>query len=321
MDPKTQERLSPLDLRPQAHDIITFWLFNTMVKSRLHFNKNPWKETVISGFVTREGEKMSKSKGNIIRPQDVMEKYGADPIRFWAASSKLGEDFDYQEKDILTGKKTVTKLWNATNFVFLNLKDYKPGTKPKKFEKTDELFLEKLDILIKSTTYRFEAYEYSRAKTDVEQFFWQTFCDNYLEIVKNRIYNATGDKKLSAQYTLYRTLLTILKIFAPIMPYITEEIYQTHFKKSEKDKSIHASGWPKVMKERDKYDDKFDLMVEILTKVRQEKSIAKKSMKSEIILTLEKEQLDKIKDMLDDFKSVTNAKEIKPGNFKVEFVD
>jgi len=320
MDPKTQEKLFSMDLRPQAHDIITFWLFNTMIKSRLHFNKNPWKETVISGFVTREGEKMSKSKGNIIRPQEILEKYGADPIRFWAASSKLGEDFDYQEKDILTGKKTVTKLWNATNFVFLNLKNYKANTRPKKFEKTDDLFLKRLNSLVKSCTESFEKYEYSKSKLETELFFWKDFCDNYLEIVKNRIYNGKGDEKLSAQYTLYKTLLTILKLFAPIMPYITEEIYQTHFKKAEKDKSIHISNWPEVEKIDDK-TEQLDIFFDLLTKVRHEKSVAQKSMKAEVNLTIENEKLEKIKDMLDDFKSVTNAKEVKPGNFKVEFLD
>ncbi len=101
-DKKMQEKLFPMSLRPQAHEIISFWLFNTVVKSRLHFGKNPWKDTAISGFVTLQGEKMSKSKGNVVRPREVMERYGADAIRYWAASSKLGEDFVYQEKDVLT---------------------------------------------------------------------------------------------------------------------------------------------------------------------------------------------------------------------------
>ena len=317
MSKEIQKKLFPMDLRPQAHEIITFWLFNTMVKSRLHFGKNPWKHTSISGFVTLQGEKMSKSKGNVIRPQEVTEKYGADAIRYWAASSKLGEDFDYQEKDILTGKKTITKLWNASKFVFLNLKDYK-CQKPKKLEKLDEQFLSKLNSVVKQATGYFENYEYSKAKTEVDNFFWKDFCDNYLEIIKNRIYNEKGNKKLSAQYSLYNSLLAILKLFAPVMPYITEELYQTYFKKTEKDKSIHISSWPKS--EKEKPFEELNLLFELLGKVRQEKSLAKKSMKAEVILTIEKEKLDKIKDILDDFKAVTNAKEIREGSFKVEFV-
>ncbi|MDP3027222.1 MAG: valine--tRNA ligase, partial [Nanoarchaeota archaeon] len=141
----------PFSLRPQAHDIIRTWLFYTLTKSFLHENKIPWENVMISGFVTLGGEKMSKSKGNVISPQEVMEKYSADALRFWAAGSKLGEDLDYQEKDLITGKKFETKLFNASKFVFMNLKDFN-GKKPKKLEKIDELFLRKLNSLVKSVT-------------------------------------------------------------------------------------------------------------------------------------------------------------------------
>ncbi|MFH1787432.1 MAG: valine--tRNA ligase [archaeon] len=319
MDEKSQKKIFPLTLRPQAHDIISFWLFNTLVKSQLHYGKNPWRDVVISGFVTLKGEKMSKSKGNIIRPQEVMEKYGADAIRFWASSSKLGKDFDYQEQDVIAGKKFIKKLLNASNFVFMNLKDYN-FKKPKKLEKTDELFLKKLDILIKSVTYRFEAYEYSKAKLDVENFFWKMFCDNYLEIIKKRIYQGKGEKKLSAQYTLYQSLLVILKMIAPITPFITEEIYQKYFRKREKDKSIHLSSWPKFQDlEKEKYDKTFDVLVDMITRIRTEKTNAKKSMNSEIVLTISKKEKDELKNVLEDLKNVLNAKEIKEGKFKVEF--
>ena len=307
----------PFDLRPQAHDIIRTWAFYTITKSYLHEGKNPWKNIMVSGFVTLAGEKMSKSKGNVIEPQAVLDKYGADALRFWAASSKLGEDLDYQEKALVTGKKTVTKLWNASKFVFMNLKGYNEK-KPKKFEKIDELFMAKLNSLVKSATEAFENYEYSRAKSETEQFFWLSFCDNYLEIVKNRIYNEKGDKKLSAQYTLYHSLLTLLKMFAPIMPFITEDIYQDYFKKNEKTKSIHLSQWPKSSKEQE--SGALDVLYELLGKVRQEKSKAQKSMKAEIILTAEPEKLKQIEDMIEDFKSVTAAKEIRKGKFKVEFL-
>jgi len=307
----------PFDLRPQAHDIIRTWAFYTITKSYLHEGKNPWKNIMVSGFVTLAGEKMSKSKGNVIEPQAVLDKYGADALRFWAASSKLGEDLDYQEKALVTGKKTVTKLWNASKFVFMNLKGYNEK-KPKKFEKIDELFMAKLNSLVKSATEAFDNYEYSRAKSEIEQFFWLSFCDNYLEIIKNRIYNEKGDKKLSAQYTLHHSLLTLLKMFAPIMPFVTEDIYQKYFRKNEKVKSVHITAWPKSSKEQE--SGELDVLYKLLGKVRQEKSKAQKSMKAEIILTAEPEKLDKMKDMLDDFKSVTSAKEIHKGKFKVEFL-
>jgi len=308
----------PFSLRPQAHDIIRTWLFYTITKSFFHENKTPWENAMISGFVTLGGEKMSKSKGNVISPQEVMEKYSADTLRFWAAGAKLGEDLDYQEKDIITGKKFETKLWNASKFVFMNLKDYK-NNKPKALMKIDALFLKKLNSLIKEATESFENYEYSKAKSAVETFFWHMFCDNYLEIVKKRIYSEKGQKKESAQYTLYTSLLTILKLISPITPFITEEIYQEYFKKHEKEKSIHLSEWPMYEKSNGK-EDELDLFIEILAKVRQEKTKAQKPMNAEIILTLEKKDKEKLKEMLEDLKAVANAKEIKEGSFKVELI-
>ncbi len=307
----------PFSLRPQAHDIIRTWAFYTIVKSYLHEKKIPWENIMISGNVSMGGEKMSKSKGNVIDPQMVLENYGADALRFWAASSKLGEDLDYQEKDLLTGKKFITKLWNASKFVFMNLGDY-DCKKPKKFEEVDRQFLEKINSLVKYCTESFESYEYSKIKMEVEKFFWQNFCDNYVEIVKNRVYNTTGDKKVSAEYTLYYSLLTLLKLIAPIMPFVTEEIYQNYFKNNEKEKSIHISSWPEYKKENK--TEGLEVFYELLTLIRQEKSKAQKSMKAEIIVTINKEKLGKIKDMLDDFKAVTNSREIKEGNFSVEFL-
>ena len=160
-------------------------------------------------------------------------------------------------------------------------------------------------------------YNIAGAKREAEEFFWHIFCDDYLEIIKKRIYNEKGDKRLSAQYVLYESLLAILKMMAPITPFITEEIYQTHYKKIEKDKSIHISKWPEVKIKSDKNLEKTgNLFLDVLHKVRKLKSEKSLSMKKEIILILEK---NKFKDMLDDLRAVTNAIEIKEGKFKVEF--
>ncbi|HJX50284.1 MAG TPA: class I tRNA ligase family protein, partial [Candidatus Nanoarchaeia archaeon] len=332
--PEIEDKVKFMDLRPQAHDIITFWLFNTVVKSNIHYGKNPWKNVMISGFVTLEGQKMSKSKGNVVEPQAVTEQHGADALRFWAAGSKLGEDLDYQEKDILTARKFITKLFNASNFVFMNLKDYN-YKKPAKIEKIDSLFLEKLNYLIKTATSTFEEYEYSRAKTETERFFWHEFCDNYLEIVKKRIYNNKKGKE-SAQYVLYHSLLVLLKMIAPIMPFITEEIYLEHYAKIEKEKSIHISQWPKAEKGKKAKGEKvekgkkakegekeepegWELFTDILAKIRQEKTRMQKAMNCEITLKLEKEDMKKIGELVEDLKDVMNIKEIKEGKFKVEF--
>ena len=317
-DEKIRKKLFPMSLRPQAHEIISFWLFNTLLKSRLHFGKNPWKDAVISGYVTMKGEKMAKSKGNVINPQDVLEKYGADAMRYWAASAKLGDDFDYQEKDLVTGKKLVTKLLNAAKFIFMNLEDY-DGKKPKTLEPIDKLFLDKLNILVKNSTENFEKYEYSKVKNEVDSFFWNDFCNNYLEIVKKRVYKGEGNKKISAQYTLYNSLFTILKLFAPIVPFITEKIYQENYKNKEKIKSIHICEWPSAEKVKENKSNEWVLLLDLISKIRQEKSNSKKPMNSEIILTIPKNNFSDLKDFIEDLKDVSNAVEIKEGNFKVEF--
>jgi valyl-tRNA synthetase len=323
MNEKTQKQVFPMSLRPQAHDIITFWLFNTVLKSNLHFGKNPWKDIIISGFVTLGGEKMSKSKGNIIEPREVLEKYGADALRYWGASSNLGEDIDYQEKEVVTGKKFVTKIFNAANFVFMNLKDYKlKESKNIKLEEADRLFLIQLNKTIKSATEAFEDYGYSKAKNLAAGFFWKDFCDNYLEIVKNRIYNGTKEEKESAEFTLYTSLLAIIKMMAPITPFITEEIYQEHFKKNEKKESLHLTSWPETAKVKENKNDEevWNTFIENLSKVRQEKSKAQKSVKAEIILTIPKKEQEVLKSLIDDLKAVITAKEIKTGEFSVEFI-
>jgi len=317
---------TPYSLRPQGHDIIRTWAFYTIVQSALNENQIPWENIMISGMVTRKGEKMSKSKGNGVDPKVVMDEYGSDALRFWASTSKLGSDLDYQEQDLIAGKKTVTKLWNASKFVFMNLEDY-DGKKPKKLERIDERLLIELNRVILTTTHRFEDYEYSRARFNTEDFFWKIFCDYYLEIVKKRIYNEKGDKKKSAQYTLYRCLLTILKMFAPIIPFVTEEIYQEYFRKNEKTKSIHLMEWPKYDKKLGGWDDKsikshaneLTLIQDLVSQIRSEKTKAKKPMNAECIVTLDKTNYEDLKNVMEDFMGVTNAREVKQGTFKVEF--
>ncbi len=307
----------PYSLRVQAHEIIRTWAFYTIVRAHYHENTIPWEKIAISGLVTMSGEKMSKSKGNTVKPQTIVSQYGSDALRFWAASSRLGENMDYQEKDIVTGKKFITKLLNAANFVFMNLQHQ---SKQPKLEETDRLLLTQLNKLIEISSKSFEEYDYYRTKMEADSFFFKTFADNYLEIVKSRVYNGTEEQKASAFYTLYQSLLTITKILAPFTPFITEEVYQNHFKKYEKQKSIHLESWPEKIKViSTKEDDKtWEKMLEIISKVRQAKSEAKKSMKAEIILTLTKEDLKNLKGALEDIKSVCTAKEIKEGNFKIE---
>jgi len=312
---KIYDKLYPMTLRPQAHDIITFWLFNTVVKSQLHNNINPWQDVMISGWaLDPHGKKMSKSKGNIIEPQSVLEKYGADCLRFWAASSKLGEDLPFQEKDLVTGKKFIVKIWNASKFTFMHLKDYKLG-KPKRLELIDRWLLSKLSILVKNSTKSFENYEYSRTKLDTENFFWHTFCDNYLEIVKDRLYNSDKrgtESRKSAQYTLYNALLTIIKLMAPIMPYITEELYALYYKKFEKDKSIHLSKWPSLDLINKDAENAGDFFVSVLQETRKAKADKNMSLKSPVKRLIAKGKISEedFEAMKKDIIASTNAEEL-----------
>lgn len=314
------KRLYPMTLRPQAHDIISFWLFNTLARGHIHDNALPWKDAMISGWaLDPKGKKMSKSKGNNIEPQDLIKKYGADAVRYWAGSSKLGDDVPYQEKDVQTGKKTVTKIWNASKFTIMNLEGFKPG-KIENLEVMDKWLLSKLMNVVKSSTESLDKYEYSRTKQETDIFFWQKFCDNYLEFVKHRVYGDDLDtkSKIAAQNTLYYALLTQLKLFAPIMPFITEEVYQMYFKGFEKKESIHITDWPEYKKSLvdEEAEKTGDLAVQIISEIRKHKSTQKQSLKVEIeslTINCTKEEKKLVELVLDDIKVVGVVKNI---NFK-----
>ena len=326
MPEKLWKKLFPMSLRPQAHDIITFWLFNTTFRSNIHYKCNPWKDCMISGWaLDPHGKKMSKSKGNVIEPQEIIEKYSADCLRFWAAGSKLGEDLPFQEKDLVTGKKFITKFWNASKFAIMHLQDYKLE-KPKKLEAFDRWVLSKLMGLVKDSTESFEKYEYARTKADVEKFFWQIFCDNYLEIIKDRLYNPDKrgvDARKSAQYALYNAVLSCLKLMAPITPHFTEEIYQLYFAKKEKSKSIHVSSWQKFDKNLlDKDAEKTgDIAVSIISAVRKFKSEKNVSLKAPIDkLTIDCKAGEKklLENALGDIRSTLFVKDIEFGKGDIE---
>lgn len=309
------KKLYPMSLRPQAHDIITFWLFNTVVKGYFHHKDIPWKNVMISGWaLDPHGKKMSKSKGNVVDPRETIKKYSADALRFWAAGSSLGDDLPFQEKDLVTGQKFITKIWNASKFSFMHLADY-DGKKPKNIEVIDAWILSKLSNIVKDSTKFFMNYEYSHTKLATETFFWHSFCDNYLEIIKDRLYNVDKrgkEARASAQYGLYHSLLTILKLMAPITPFITEELYQLYYKKCEKGKSIHITSWPKLDLIDEKAENIGDFFVYVLQHVRRAKSEKNISLKKPVKkLTakgkITKEEFEKIKQ---DLITTTNAEEI-----------
>ncbi|RME77342.1 valine--tRNA ligase, partial [Candidatus Woesearchaeota archaeon] len=316
----------PTSMRPQAHDIIRTWAFYTIVKALYNNADIPWKDIVISGHVLDpKGNKMSKSKGNVVDPRIILEKYGADALRFWTASSKLGDDIPFQEKDVQTGKKTVTKLANASNFVLMHLEDY-DGTHPEQILVMDKWLLSKAQKTIRAATESFEKYEYVRCKMETEKLFWTYFCDNYLEICKDRIYNPDRrgvEERKSAQYALSKTLLTILKLFAPIMPHITESVYQKAFAKQEGCVSIHVSNWPKVDENLIDLEAEHagDAAIAIISAVRKFKSEQKVSLKTPVqTLSIHCDDLmqQHIESVMDDLKAVTGAQNVVFGNGEID---
>lgn len=315
----------PMTLRLQAHEIIRTWAFYTVVKSLYHHKTIPWQDIVLSGLIMDPyGEKMSKSKGNILDPQHLLHKYSADPLRSWAASAKLGEDIAYQEKELVNGQKTVTKLWNASQFVALHLQDYK-HKQPKTLAVMDQWLLTKLQTLVASCTDAFDQYAYWQAKSAVDNFFWHTFCDQYLEIIKDRLYNfdKRGEEaRLSAQFTLHYSLFVLLKLFAPFMPFITEELYFYLYQQEDKKKSIHITSWPTAEKKLSFPDSLVvgDRFVEILSEVRQFKSKHKVSLKTPIVLTLEKKDYSLLQPVFADLEAACQAQAIKQGSFSVQLV-
>ena len=314
-DKKLQKKLHPMSLRPQAHDIITFWLFNTVVKSYFHHKSIPWHNVMISGWaLDPHGKKMSKSKGNVIDPREMLKKYSADSLRFWAAGSRLGDDLPFQEKDLVTGNKFTTKIWNASKFAFMHLTDYKVE-KPAKLEMLDRWILSKLSKVVKAATENFMNYEYSHTKLETETFFWHTFCDNYLEIIKDRLYNAEKrgkEARLSAQYGLYNALLTIIKLMAPIMPFITEELYQLYYRKHEKTKSIHLTKWPDIKMPDEHAEHVGDFVVKAIEFVRRQKTAKQVSLKvpvKKLVIMAKIEEKD-FDDVELDLKAATAAEHI-----------
>jgi valyl-tRNA synthetase len=274
----------PMSLRLQAHDIIRTWAFYTIVKSVYGFDTIPWKDIVISGHVLDpKGQKMSKSKGNVVDPIEVMATYSTDVLRYWSSSGKLGDNHLWQEKDLNTARRTITKLFNAGKFTLQNITDY--DNEPVELELIDKWLLTQLNAVIVECTEQLEQYEYSKARAAVDHFFWNVYCDVYLELVKDRIYNVAvrgQNGKTAAQYALYQTFLSMLKLFAPFLPYVTEELYQAHFREREEEHSIHVTSWPTP---HDEWNDADALragntLVAILGGVRKFRSEQQLSMKT-----------------------------------------
>lgn len=325
-DKEMHKKLFPMSMRPQAHDIITLWAFNTIVKAYFHHNSLPWKDIMISGHaLDPKGRKMSKSLGNTIEPVEMIKKYSADMLRYWAATGSLGDDLPFQEKDFVSAKKFLTKIYNASKFVAMQTKGIKLddfNKEKKNFNEIDKWILSRFSKVKKEATESFENYEYSKALSSVRNFFWLEFADYYIEEVKHRVYDEKN-KSNTAKIVLVKINTEILKLLSPFIPHLTEETFQENFKEYAKEKSIHLEKWPGIEKEmiNEKAEEAGELAKNIIGEIRKYKSEKNLSMNAEIqkaiIYTEKPELLEKIEE---DVKATMKVKEIivEKGPLKVE---
>ena len=303
-DPDLFARTFPMDVRPQAHEIIRTWLFSTVVRSHLEHDSLPWRRAAISGWVLDpDRKKMSKSKGNVITPIGLLEDYGADAVRYWAASGRPGTDTAFDESQIKVGRRLAIKILNAARFV-LGLAGAGDGDAPEAgpaaaggtspaaggtspaaaggtstvTEPVDRALLANLGELVDAATEAFEAFDYARALERTERFLWD-FTDNYVELVKNRAYRE-GDAGASARTSLQVALGVVLRLFAPFLPYACEEAWSWW-----QQGSIHRAPWP----ERAELPEVGDPAVlaaasEVLGQVRRAKSEARRKLRTPVEL-------------------------------------
>jgi valyl-tRNA synthetase len=279
IDLNKHKKLFPFDLRPQAHEIIRIWAFGTIVKSMYHQDSIPWKNLMISGWcLANDKSKMSKSKGNVIDPVALINERGADVVRYWASTSKLGNDIILSEDQFKIGRKLILKLINAIEFFKMHLVNLKCKVEGISLsEQIDSSIIsESLDLWVISKIEKTQLlvekemnqFEYCGARSAIEDFFWNILCDNYLELVKDRLYKKHEEQSgQSGIVTLYYLFDRLLKLFAPFIPYITEELHNSLYNSG----SIHSKGtWPK--KSGISYDPSCDLVVEILGLIRRKKT-------------------------------------------------
>ena len=281
-DPDFFSRVFPMDLRPQAHEIIRTWLFSTIVRSELEHGCLPWTDAAISGWVLDpERKKMSKSRGNVVTPLPLLEAHGADGVRYWAASGRPGVDTAVDEGQMKVGRRLAIKVLNASRFALARLGGEGAPASGAVSSPLDLAMLRRLADVVADATTAFDSYDYTRALERTETFFW-SFCDDYLELVKTRAYedsNASGPA--SARAALAFALSVQLRLLAPFLPFVTEEVWSWWH-----DNSIHRSPWPDAgeILGSARHGDAavLDMVASVLGEIRRVKTAAKASMRATV---------------------------------------
>ena len=263
----------PMDARFQGHDIITSWAFTTILRSYLHYGEIPWKKIIISGNVYDPfGQKMSKSKGNIVEPKVIIDNYGADALRYWASTTMQGENIKLREQDLMRGRKTVIKLENSLKLIMLLADGKKPAKVDVQFP-VNKWIISKMQHTVKEVTEYMENSEVMKARIALDKFFWNLYCDNYLEIIKSEA--SKEDRRNETLYTAFYIMENVLKMYSPIMPFITEELFH---QMNPEVTSIALERYPEFDPNQLYGEEDIDYIIGIIDRVRNLKSQKKLSM-------------------------------------------
>ena len=276
-NPELFAKVFPYDLRPQGQDIIRTWLFSTLVRSELEHDQVPWSNAAISGWILDpDRKKMSKSKGNVVVPNELLETHGSDAVRYWASSARLGTDAAFDEGQMKIGRRLAIKLLNAARFA---LSFDMPSGVTEVTEPIDKAMLAKLREVVGTASKAFENYDHTKALETTETFFW-TFTDDYLELVKERAYSQEGYTSQeigSAVLALREALGVIVRLLAPFLPFATEEVWSWW-----QEGSVHQAAWPSQDELPDGSAELLGAASEALIAIRKSKTDKKLSMKAEI---------------------------------------
>ncbi len=308
--------LYPMTMRSHAHEIIRTWTFYSIVKALYHNGQVPWKDLMISGFVlAKKGEKISKSKNNAkMSPNELLDTYGADMIRYWTASNKLGTDTWFDQEDIESSKRFINKLWNSAKFVDMHIKDIDLN-EDVELQSIDNWIISKCHETLEKYKQQMDNYEMGLARQEVDKFFWNDICDNYLEIAKERLYNPDnkyGISQKAAQKTLATVFLETLKMYSPFVPHITEYLYQELYKGKVNDELLATSTYNDLPFDQ-KYINFGEEIKKVVSEVRKYKSERNLSMKepiSNLKFPLSLESMKLFKDSILDIQSCTRAENI-----------
>lgn len=267
-DEKLFSKLYPMSLRPQAHEIIRTWLFYTILRSLLLTKKQPFKTVMIDGFMMGpDNRPMHTSWGNVVDPEEIIEKYSSDALRYFSATCALGQDNTFREKEVIHGVRFCTKFWNAQRFIGSSINKHKiPNISKLNLRPADKWILSKFSTLAENVTAYMEEFMFDKAIKEIEFFIWHEFADHYIEMAKYRTYKGK-DKEVI--FTLYTIGLGTAKLLSPFLPHITEEVYAQNYKAYEKKPSIHISSWPEKILIDSEAEKEGEIVKDIISKIRQ----------------------------------------------------